>query len=166
MKEQWKPVKGFEGAYEVSSLGRVRRIKAYYSTVVGKVLKPFANTNSHGGDGYLYVTLRSGEHRKTKALHRLVAETFIPNPLRLPEVNHLGSKIDCRASQLEWRSLAGNMLYRQQQSPRVRFVKRLNKWVTEYNPVPYKNVWVGSFNTRKEAIAAHKTAVATIPYVL
>ena len=50
-------------------------------------------------DGYLLVGLQDG----SKRLHRLVAITYIPNPLNLPEVNHLnGIKSDCHKENLEW----------------------------------------------------------------
>jgi hypothetical protein len=44
-----------------------------------------------------------------KLVHVLVAKAFIPNPLNLPEVNHLGKSDDCRANMLEWRTKLGNV---------------------------------------------------------
>jgi hypothetical protein len=160
--EQWKPVKGFE-AYEVSDLGRVRRIKAAKGAKVGQVLKPYPQNK-----GYLLVKLQ----KKTVALHKLVAKTFIPNPLGLPEVNHKGPKSDCRASMLEWRSGKGNMLHAVQNGLRrgneagVRFNERLQKWTAKYSPEPNKEVWLGTFLTKEEALEARKTAVDSLPYVL
>ena len=77
--EIWRPVEGYEGLYEVSSLGRVKSLK--YGRE--KVLKPWKD-----GWGYLLVTLcRNGKVKHFKA-HRLVATAFLPNPMRLPEINH------------------------------------------------------------------------------
>jgi hypothetical protein len=160
--ENWKVIEGFE-AYKVSTLGRVKRTKAAKGATVGQLLKPHAQHK-----GYLLVDLYDGEgNMKTKALHRLVAEAFIPNPLGLPEVNHLGPQSDCRANKLEWRSEAGNNLHRMQNEAKgVSFYKRLGKWVARYSPEPHREVWLGSFNTKAEAKAVRKAAVASIPYVL
>lgn len=167
MKEQWKPVPSYERLYEVSNLGRVRRkvagggrIGTQYKT--GRLLKPYPQHK-----GYLLVNLRDSGRNKVKALHRLVAEVFIPNPKHLPEVNHLGPQSDCRASRLEWRSSSGNMLHRQQHSGRgVSFLKRINKWVARYSPAPGQEAWIGSFKTKREATQARAAAVATIPHKL
>jgi len=163
MQEQWKPVREFEDVYEVSNLGRVRRTKRSKGATVGHILIPYPQHK-----GYLLVDLRDGDKVKTKALHRLVAEAFVPNPLGLPEVNHLGLLSDCRAKQLEWRSEAGNNLHRQQANPEggVSFYKRIRKWIARYSPEPNKEVWIGTFKTKKKALEARKAAVATIPFVL
>ena len=66
----WKDIKGYEGIYQVSDDGRVRRI---YDTVPPKILK--------GKDGlYPNVTLSVGCHKKSFNIHRLVAETFLDIP--------------------------------------------------------------------------------------
>lgn len=75
--EQWKPIKDYEGLYEVSNLGRVKNYKE-------KILSPFDN-----GNGYLVVTLFKNKKKKNHYIHRLVAFTFLPNPNHLEYVNHL-----------------------------------------------------------------------------
>ena len=79
MEEIWCPIKGYESMYEVSDQGRVRSLK------FGKerILKPIRNLK-----GYLQVKLRKNGENKMCCIHRLVAQTFIPNPDNLPEVNH------------------------------------------------------------------------------
>ena len=167
MKEQWKPVPDYEQLYEVSSLGRVRRKvmgggRSGTQYKAGRLLKPYPQHK-----GYLLVNFRDHGRNKVKALHRLVAEVFIPNPKHLPEVNHLGPKTDCRASMLEWRSSKGNVLYKQQHSGKgVSFLKRINKWVARYSPAPGQDTWIGSFKTKGEAVQARAAAVATIPHIL
>jgi hypothetical protein len=53
--------------------------------------------------GYLYTNLTKDKTKKKVKIHRIVAEAFIPNPLKLPEVNHInGDKSDNRACNLEW----------------------------------------------------------------
>ena len=102
MEEVWKPVKGYEGLYEVSSLGRVRSVKR------NLVMHP--QPRKHG---YLGIQLhgRGGNAKgfKTLSVHRLVAEAFIPNPNNLPEVNHIDEdKTNNRAENLQWISHIDN----------------------------------------------------------
>ena len=92
MKEIWKDIIGFEGIYEISNLGRIRRIKT------GRIL------STRRSDGwYITVTLYKDKKRYGKSLHRLVAETFVHNPYNLPEVNHIDEdKTNNRADNLEF----------------------------------------------------------------
>lgn len=84
MKEIWEDIKGYEGYYMVSSYGRVKSIGGRRgSSNKPKILKQGTDTS-----GYKMVIFRVNKHSKTFKVHRLVAETFIPNPNNLPEVNH------------------------------------------------------------------------------
>ena len=106
MKEEWKSITGYEGLYEVSSLGRVRSLN-YHCTGKIKVLKPCKR-----GYGYLYVKLCKNRVMKKCSIHRLVAETFIQNPLNKPQVNHKDEdKTNNRASNLEWMTAKENSNY-------------------------------------------------------
>lgn len=98
--EIWKNIKGFRELYQISNLGRVRRIDNK------KVLKPLNISN-----GYKGVRLyRNKEDATTKKIHRLVAEYFISNPLNLPQVNHKdGNKSNNKVNNLEWCSNDYNM---------------------------------------------------------
>lgn len=89
--EKWKPIDNFPG-YHISSQGRV------YSEKRGIYLKPFL-------DGWQYpcVSLCKNGKDHTKKIHRLVAESFIPNPLSKREVNHIdGVKTNNHIGNLEW----------------------------------------------------------------
>ena len=108
MKEEWKDIKGYEGLYQISNLGNVKRIK-FINNIVEKekikILKPINNT-------YLQVALSKEGKVKVKNIHRLVAETFIPNPDRLPQVNHKDeNKHNNNVDNLEWCSRIYNMNY-------------------------------------------------------
>ena len=86
MIEEWRPIEGYEGLYEVSSYGRVRSLDRYDSNnhfLKGRILKLCADK-----DGYLNVGLCLGNKEKKYKVHRLVVEAFIPNPDNLPQVNH------------------------------------------------------------------------------
>jgi HNH endonuclease len=62
--------------------------------------------------GYVYIGITVNGKRYTRLLHRLVARTFIPNPLNLPEVNHKdGDKTNNRVHNLEWVSSSENQLH-------------------------------------------------------
>ena len=86
MIEEWRPVVGYEGLYEVSSYGRVKSLDKYDSMnrfLRGRILRLFTD-----GLGYLRAQLYSNSKRKSFLVHRLVAQAFIPNPDNLPQVNH------------------------------------------------------------------------------
>lgn len=88
--ENWRPIPGFEGRYEVSDIGRVR------SLVSQKLLKPQKARN-----GYLLVSL--GRSHKHMLVHRLVALAFLPRIEGREEINHRNrNKQDNRATNLEW----------------------------------------------------------------
>lgn len=104
MKDEiWRDVKGYEGHYKVSNLGRVRSLK------YGKerVLKPKMNRK-----GYLCVSLcKNGKYKHCK-VHRLVAIAFIPNPDNLPCINHIDEcKNNNIETNLEWCDAAYNTNY-------------------------------------------------------
>ena len=91
MKEIWKDIKGYEGLYQVSSLGRVKRVDT------DRILKTYANK------GYHQVQLSKNNIKSNKTIHRLVAQAFIPNPENKPEVNHIDEdKSNNSISNLNW----------------------------------------------------------------
>ena len=108
--ETWKDIAGFEGFYKVSDKGRIYSVERKDSRGHrrrGRILKPTYDT-----DGYLRVTLcKNGKH-KTKKVHRLVAEAFIPNLESLPHVNHMDEvKDNNELSNLEYCTHKYNMNY-------------------------------------------------------
>lgn len=104
-QEIWKPIKGYEGFYEVSNYGRVKSVKRIICSgksygkhkYGGIILKP----GNRGG--YLCVTLCKERRLSYFSVHRLVAETFIPNPDNNPEIDHINTiKNDNRVNNLRW----------------------------------------------------------------
>lgn len=96
--EQWLSVVGYEGWYEVSDLGRVRRIRAGRGVKVGRILHDHARP-----DGRRCMTLNKQRVMRTHLIHRLVALAFHPLPDYPCEVNHIdGNPANNRADNLEW----------------------------------------------------------------
>lgn len=102
--EIWKDIVGYEGLYQVSNMGNVRSLYRTVrcgnkdNTLNGKLLTPAKNKC-----GYLYVNLRKNGETKSKNIHRLVAEHFVPNPMCKPQVNHLDeNKENNKADNLDW----------------------------------------------------------------
>lgn len=109
--EEWQDIKGYEGIYQVSNLGRVRSLtrKVHNYTKKGIVLKTYQKN-----EGYLYVSLSrgNGEKQKHAYVHRLVAEAFISNPNNHKQVNHINcDKTDNRKENLEWVSPQQNVAH-------------------------------------------------------
>lgn len=102
-KEIWKPVVGYEGLYEVSSIGRIKSLKRVVNNNGGcRIIRELIKKNSIDSHGYEYVWLwnRSG---RTHRVHKLVATAFIPNPESKPCIDHInGNRRDNRVENLRW----------------------------------------------------------------
>lgn len=111
MKEQWKPVKGFEGKYIVSSKGNVMSVPRTYTDELGRDYMVDGITLTKCDDARGYDRVKFGDSGMMR-VHRLVAEAFIPNPLNLPEVNHKdGNKKNNCVENLEWVTHQGNIVH-------------------------------------------------------
>lgn len=109
MNEIWMPVKGYEGLYEISNLGRVKSLerRVYNPAVLGdgntrKVPERIRKHNIQ--HGYHCVALITDHKTKVFRVHRLVAEHFIgPQPTPEHQVNHIdGNKANNCVDNLEW----------------------------------------------------------------
>jgi len=90
-REIWKDINEW---YCISNQGRT------WSWKTGKIMKASANKS-----GYLYVTL----DKKSYSVHRLVAESFVPNPNNYPEVDHIDTdKTNNVWTNLRWTDRKGN----------------------------------------------------------
>ena len=112
MSEIWKPASRYEGFYEVSTFGRVRSVAKDvwcgkgYRHRKGKILKPYITY------GYPRVHLSKDGIKHNVMVHRLVAETFIPNPLNHPCINHKDENpMNPHVDNLEWCTYEYNSNY-------------------------------------------------------
>lgn len=108
MEEIWKDVIGHEGYYQVSNLGRVKRVESKIK-VKNFYRKVKENINYLHRGTYITVTLCSRNVKRTHTVHRLVAKAFILNPENKPQVNHLDSnKYNNNINNLEWCTCSEN----------------------------------------------------------
>lgn len=115
MTELWRPVVGYEGLYEVSSLGRVRSLPQVVPVIghpkqgyTSKTIKGRVLTGWIASHGYLMVTL-GGRSGRQALVHRLVCEAFHgPCPEGYEVCHGPNGKLDNRASQLRWGTRSEN----------------------------------------------------------
>lgn len=144
--EQWRPIQGYEGKYEISSFGRIKSLK-YARRNIERLLKQGKSV------GYLRVDLI--EKTNHKLIHRLVAEAFILNPENKPQVNHKkGITTDNRMWELEWATESEQQIHAHKVLGFVPKVDHLLKYVkkvkvNQINPISNKVVY--TFSSQKEA---------------
>ncbi|QJD54715.1 putative winged helix-turn-helix domain-containing protein [Pseudomonas phage MR4] len=99
--EIWKDIEGYEGRYMVSNYGRIKNCNR--NKLLAVRLDKY---------GYLVVNLYIGTNGKTYKVHRLVATSFIPNPDKLPHVNHKDkNRANPAVDNLEWVTPQQNVEY-------------------------------------------------------
>lgn len=133
MEEIWKDIKGFEGYYQVSTLGRVKSLNrsiicknGTQRIFWGTVLKTRKSKN-----GYILCNLKKFGKTNNKRVNRLVADAFIPNPHNLPQVNHIDfDKNNNSVCNLEWVTGSENIQYNYDKamSNAQRKVQRLDRY--------------------------------------
>lgn len=97
--EIWKEIPGYNGRYLISQTGNV------YSRYLKMKMKPV-----NRGNGYYFVRLCNKGEMKNLMIHRLVADAFVPNPDRLPEIDHIdGNKKNNFYTNLRYVSHLDNM---------------------------------------------------------
>lgn len=136
--EYWKPIEGYEGLYEISSLGRVKNLGKHYkisSYGHERIMRsnPRIASLHYDNTGYLTVALTKNGKCKSYSIHRLIAKAFIPNndPSKT-QVNHKnGLKDDNRIENLEWCTPKENTIHAHQhglcgRNKKAKYVAQLN----------------------------------------
>lgn len=161
MEEIWKDIKGFEGRYMISNLGRVKSMKYRHHNKVEILKEDFKF-------GYKRVCLFTKDgKRKRIRVHRLVAQAFIPNPNNYSIINHKDeNKENNRADNLEWCTQKYNINYgtrTERASTKIRKaiiqIDEENKIINQYNSI--KEVEENLKYNRSNIIACAKGRIKT-----
>lgn len=158
MTEVWKDIKGYEGYYQISNLGRVKslyRMITRRSRPVNQYERIMKGCLQ--GKGYVGVTLSNGIAKKTHKVHRLVCKAFICDQDSSVQVNHIdGNKLNNRLDNLEWVSNMENSCHRwlsrkkSSQYIGVTYFGRTNQWQAQIK-IGRQYKYLGMFNTEIEA---------------
>ena len=173
VKEEWKDIKGFEGRYRISNRGEIVRysvVDEYEDRIINrkeKIIKPSINNQ-----GYLKVGLNKDGKYYNRYIHRLIAETFIENPLEKPCVNHIdGNKLNNNLDNLEWATQKENTIHAHNNG--LAEVTEYNKWkvskinrmFTSSDILDIKNMY-NEGKTQKEIAEIYKCYDSTISQIL
>lgn len=112
MKEIWRDIKGYEGLYQVSDLGRVKSLKKEWVSGNGSLRKhdELIMKQTEEKSGYMSIKLCKNGVFTRKKIHRLVAENFLANTNDYPQINHKdGDKRNNKVNNLEWITSSGNI---------------------------------------------------------
>ncbi len=110
--EEWKDIKGYEGLYQISNLGRVKSLARYVNRKYNsqRLVKERILSIGDNGNGYCNVCLTKKCSKKTEKVHQLVAQAFIDNPNNYPEINHSdGNKANNKIENLIWCTRSQNI---------------------------------------------------------
>lgn len=109
VSERWLPAKGYEGHYEVSSIGRVRRLTRRGGKSLRKEPKILSSALAHGGYP-AHCLYKPDGSKRTENVHRLMLRTFVGEPpepgLQCAHLN--GNPADCRIENLAWATATEN----------------------------------------------------------
>ena len=124
--EIWKDVIGYEGVYQINKNGDVKSLKRNTSgtfTTIDKLIRKQLDSK-----GYFVYKLSKNGKTKTKSLHRLLAESFIPNKNNEKVVNHKdGNPLNNNLSNLEWCSYSYNSLHGYTNNGRINSRRKLTE---------------------------------------
>lgn len=146
--EIWKPVKNYEGIYEISSYGNLRSVdrQCIYKNGTTKLLKGKPKKLQYIQDKYVITTLSKNNTLKTFTVHSLVAEAFLPRIANKTQINHIdGNKHNNHIENLEWVTPSENKLHAFQTGLQKRTGISKYHNVTYYdNPIRPKRKWRAS----------------------
>lgn len=160
-QEIWKDVLGYEGIYQISSLGRVKSLSRFIETRKGvfAFVKERVRIPNLTKQGYFRYKLSNKNKEFCFFAHRLVAFAFIKNINNKPQVNHIdGNKKNNKVSNLEWVTDRENSCHKFKNgncSSRyigVCYNKHKNRWESSIS-ILRKSIHLGTFKTEEEAYA-------------
>ena len=132
MNEVWKPIKDYEGKYEISNFGIVKSLERWSGTKFYKREK-MLNLHTNKRNGYVYVWLNKNGAGKFIRVHKLVAETFLNNDSNYTDINHKDyNRTNNNVTNLEYCTRSYNIKHSYENNNRK---SNLVKW--------YKNSLVG-----------------------
>lgn len=113
MREIWKDIKGYEGLYQVSNMGQVKRLHTAESKGIGNYeRKEHLLKQRQNNKGYMLVDLYKGNKREQVLVHRLVATAFLQKPYGCNIINHIDENPkNNNVGNLEWCTQKYNMNY-------------------------------------------------------
>ena len=170
LNEKFRDIKGYEGYYQVSNYGRIKRLakkeplksaNQYTNFCSYRTIKERILTNLYC-KGYCRVTLSKKNKKKIYQNHRLVAETFIPNPNNYDEVNHKREeeKDNNLVTNLEWCTPKQNCNYgNRNKKISMKVKKRIIQLNSDFKIL---KVW----NSVSEASGYYKVTVSNITQCL
>jgi hypothetical protein len=163
-KEEWKPVVGYEGLYEVSNIGKIKSLK---KTVNHKLYGTknknefILNINKTTNFGYYKCKLTKDGITRCYFVHRIVANAFIENKNNYPIINHIdGIKTNNSVDNLEWctyRHNANHFNSNQKRSSKyagVSYNKNSRKWIANIR-IGKNQKYLGLFNEEEDAYNAY-----------
>lgn len=153
MEEIWKDIEEYEGYYQVSNLGNVKRLGGIVMMKDGrtKTVKEMVLKQSLAGRGYPFVGLCKNGEVKDKNIHRLVAEAFIPNPKNLPQVNHKDEdKTNNCVDNLEWCTALYNLTFNN---------RHIKAGLKERGKQPHNNKQVIQYTINGEYVAKYNSVI-------
>lgn len=137
MEEIYKDIKGYEGIYQVSNMGNIKSLN-YRKTGKESILKLKKTKKDYN---FIYLN-------KYYSIHRLVAESFIPNPDNKPQVNHInGIKTDNRVKNLEWVTQSENIKHSYNELNRNKRYRKVNQYSVEGE---FIKTWDSMVNIEKD----------------
>lgn len=157
MEELWKDIRGYEGLYQVSNLGRIKSLNYNHRNI--EQVRKLDISNK----GYPCILLsKNGKHKK-RSVHRIVAETFIPNLGNLPQVNHIdGNKQNNNVNNLEWVTNGENEKHAYDMNLKKKNCGKKNGMAKSVIQYDLDNNFIAEYQTINEAHQKTKIAVDTI----